>query len=317
MTAMRSRENKRTLTSDGRIEAAIGLIAALSSAKDGRVNADTASRELALQPGQLDDVIALLQLLSDRRTGSRMMIYRDGDDIVLSGSAGSLEPLRLTDDEALAMSLVLERYRLDDAVRARVAKALMPADSARHDTASASLIAGDALFGGFYQKVVEAQQDGVRCRILYRADHDVYAAVRVIDPGFIEVAGDTAYLIAWDIEKDAQRRYRLDRIADVVFTDESVVEHPFQRTSSADSLRAAGKDAQIRFASRAQAAQLDWAGLALDEGAGREDGAFGAPVRYATETWLFDHVLAAAGSICIEGPRDLRERFLAYAKNLL
>ena len=315
MAASKTSSASRSFTSDTRIEAAIGLLAALTSSPDHRVSAATAQRDLALRPHQLEEVIALLQLLADRRTGSRAVIYREDDDIVLAGAAATLSPLRLTDDEAIAVSLVLERYQLDDAVRTRLKRALMP-NAPQADTAP-SLLAGDALFGGYYQQLVEAKQDGVRCRISYRSDHDERATDRIIDPGFIEVAGDAAYLIAWDVEKDAQRRYRLDRIASVTFTEDSVVEHPFQRMSPTESLREAGAVADVRFASRGQASALDWAGLDIDTGTENPDGSFTAAVSYATETWLFDQLLAAAGSIRIESPSELRERFLTYAESLL
>lgn len=305
----------RALTSDARIEAAIGLLTALTNSPDHRVSATVVCRDLALKPNQLEEVVSLLQLLADRRTGSRAVIYREADDIVLDGTAGTLGPLRLTDEEALAISLVLERYQLDGAVTKRLERALMP--RGRAETTASLPLAGDALFGGYYQQLIEAKQDGVRCRIAYRADHDKQAAERTVDLGFIEVAGDAAYLIAWDIKKDAQRRYRLDRIASVTYTEDSVVEHPFRRMSPAESLREAGSTASVRFSNRVHAEALDWAGLDANAGTENPDGSFTAPVSYATETWLFDHVLAAAGSIRIEGPLSLRARFLAYAKSLL
>lgn len=317
MRASNANAGKRALTSDARIEAAIGLLAALASAPASRVNAQSACQNLSLQPSQLDEVIGLLQLLADRRTGARMAIYRKEDDVVLAGTAGALSPLRLTQEEALAVSSVLARYQLDESVRDRVTQALMPASSSSSSKETPALIAGDTLFGGYYQQLVEAQQDGVRLRIAYRADHDPHAVERTVDPGFIEVSGDAAYLIAWDIGKDAQRRYRLDRIASVSPTDESVVAHPFHRNSAAESLRAAGTTAQIIFISREQAIGLDWAGLGLNEGSENADGTFTAPVSYATESWLFDQVLAAAGDIRIASPQDLRERFVSYAKSLL
>lgn len=316
MTTSNANAVLRALTSDTRIEAAIGLLAALTSNPEHRVNATIACRDLALQQNQLEEVVSLLQLLADRRTGSRAVINRENDDIVLAGAAGTLGALRLTDEETLAVSLVLERYQLDEAVRNRLKRALMPSAPQREAVAS-SLLAGDALFGGYYQQLIEAKQDGVRCLIAYRADHDEQAVERVIDPGFIEVAGKVAYLIAWDIEKDAQRRYRLDRIANVTFTEDSVVEHPFQRMSPTESLRKAGATANLRFSNRGYAEALDWAGLDIAAGAENADGSFTAPVSYATETWLFDQTLAAAGNIRIESPRNVRARFLTYAENLL
>lgn len=317
MATSKANAGKRALTSDTRIEAAISLLAALTSAPDGRVHARSACFNLGLQPTQLDEVIGLLQLLADRHTGTRLLIYRESDDTVLAGTAGALDPLRLTQEEAMAVSSVLARYRLDASVRDRVTSALMPPTASHSPEKTPILIAGDTLFGGYYQQLIEAQQDGVRVRIAYRADHDARATERTVDPGFIEVSGDAAYLIAWDIEKDAQRRYRLDRVASVELTDDSVVAHPFQRTSPAESLRATGATAQVTFVSRKQAASLDWAGLELNEGREDAGGTFTVPVSYATEAWLFDQILAGAGTIHIAAPQDLRARFISYAQSLL
>lgn len=306
----------RNLTSDSRVEAAINLLAALTGAPDGRLPVAVACQNLTLSERQVEEVIGLLQMLADRRTGSRALIYRDHDDIVLAGRAGELAPLRLTSDEAQAVAQVLDRYKLDEQVRIRVERALMPTDV--QDGADAvSLLAGDALFGGFYQQIIEAIQDGARCRMSYRADRDRCISERLIDPGFIEVAGDTAYLIAWDVDKNAQRRYRLDRMENVSLTEDSAERHPFQRVSPAQSLRETGSSATLSFPSRSFAEATGWAGLDADAGQTQPDGSFMAPVGYATESWLFDQVLATAGTVCIVNPPDLRDRFVTYAQNLL
>ena len=309
------RIHARPLTTDARIEAAINLLAALANAPSQRMADSALCQALALAEPQLDEIIELVQLLADTRTGSRAIIRREGRDIVLEGTAALIDPLRLTDEETLAVTQALARCHLSEDVRKRVTAALMP-DGTPAVEADAT-ISGDALFGGFYQQIIEAIQDGVRCRISYRASSEQRAGERLIDPKFIEVSGDAAYLIAWDIKKDAQRRYRLDRIATVSFTEESVVPHPFQRSSTSESLRAAGYTAQLAFTSRETASSLDWAGLDLAQGTEHPDGTFEAPVDYATEDWLFDRLLEAAGSVRIVAPKELRERFVAYAQALL
>lgn len=315
MATSKARAATRPLTADSRIEAAIGLLAALANAPGQRLRASAARRALALSEPQLDEIIELLQLLSDSRTGSRPIIVRSGDEIALEGTAAEMDPLRLTAEEAIAVMQVLARCRLDEGVRERVAKALMPGGEPVDDAAAAA--SGDALFGGFYQKVVEAIQDGIRCLISYRSGSEAQATARTVDPGFIEVSDDGAYLIGWDVRKDGQRRYRLDRIAAVRFTEDSAGRHAFRRTAPAESLRAGGAEALLSFPGRAEAEALGWAGLDLDRGAAQPDGTFTAPVSYATGSWLFDQLLAAAGSIRIIGPEDLRRRFTAYARGLL
>ena len=309
------RSHTRTLTTADRIEAVINLLAALANTPSRRMADSALCRALALTEPQLEEIIELVQLLADTRTGSRAVVRREGGDIVLEGTAALIDPLRLTDEEALAVTQALARCHLSGDMRERVSKALMP-DGAPAAGADAT-VSGDALFGGFYQQIIEAIQDGVRCRISYRTSDQQQAGERLIDPKLIEVSGDAAYLIAWDVEKDAQRRYRLDRIAAVSFTEESVIPHPFQRTSTSESLRTAGSTVRLAFANRSAASSLDWAGLDSARGTEHPDGTFEAPVDYATEDWLFDRLLEAAGSIRIIAPAELRDRFIAYAQDLL
>ena len=48
---------------------------------------------------------------------------------------------------------------------------------------------------------------------------------RLIDPLRIATHGDQTYLIAWDVEVDAQRSYRMDKIEGLALTDDSVERH--------------------------------------------------------------------------------------------
>ena len=48
---------------------------------------------------------------------------------------------------------------------------------------------------------------------------------RLIDPLRIATHGDQTYLIAWDVEVDGQRSYRMDKIEGLALTDDSVERH--------------------------------------------------------------------------------------------
>ena len=185
------------------------------------------------------------------------------------GDAGRLAPLRLTEPEANALSQALKRCKLDGDVRARISRALDPVQTSGH---ADRLLAGDALFGGFFPIIAEAISIGARMRMRYRTAGQSSPSERTIDPGFIEVSGDAAYLAAWDVEKDEQRSYRLDRIDDVVLTDDSVIDHPFARRSTAESLRDHGDTALIRWSSQQAFDSCTWAGLDRDRARTLEDG---------------------------------------------
>lgn len=301
----------KSLSGDDSIAAALSLLTALSTAPGNTVSASSFCRDLGIDAQQLDVVLRLLQALADERTGARIAIGQDGDDITLLGNSGDLAPLRLTQPEALALEQALKRCKLDDATRGRIYAALGPAAGAADE---GTLLAGDALLGGYYPLIAEAIAIGARLRMGYRAGSEQAPSTRIIDPGYIEVAGSAAYLIAWNINKDAQRSYRLDRISQLELTDDSVVDHPFVRRSAAESLREHGQTAIVRWASKALFDSYLWAGIDQTQARQLDGGAVEAPVTYTSPSWLFDQVLGAGGHVVIESPRDLIQDFIAYAQ---
>lgn len=300
------------LDSDNRTLAALQLLAALTVAPENHLSRSDAIRELGVSDGQLDETIELLQAVSDDRTGARIALVYDGDDIFLQGDAGLLDPLRFTGDEALALTQVLDRFRFSPHVRERIHEALDP----RIEQADRNLLEGDPLFGGFYPVLSEALTIGARVEISYRSYEDDKPHARMVDPGFITVEGDAAHLAAWDIAKDAQRTYRLDRIAGVSLTDDSVERHPFERTTLADSLRKTGLRVTVRFASNTLLEQTSWQGLDREHARMGEDGTVLVPLSCTSKPWLFDQLLASGGELVLEEPTELRAELLAYAQTV-
>lgn len=300
------------LDSDRRVSVALSLLGALDASPDARIDADAFARGLSLSDTQLDEIIELLQLVSDENTGARVAIRREENLIALDGNAGRFGVVRFTSDEVLAIMQVLDRFHIDENVRRRVQIALAPTVQ----QADQDLLAGDPLFGGFYQDLCEAMVIGARMKIEYQPIGEERASERIIDPGFITVSGDAAYLIAWNIAKDEQRWYRLDRISHVSITEDSVVNHPFERESVEESLKAAGETVEIGFWSSEFFDRCDWSGLDrltawVDEGS-----TIHAMVSYVSKPWLFDQVLAAGGLLEILGPETLRKEFVDYARNI-
>lgn len=176
---------------------------------------------------------------------------------------------------------------------------------------------GDRLLGGFYPVISEAIAIGARLAISYRAGNECSPSARLVDPKFIEVSGDAAYLVAWNVEKDAQRSYRLDRIANAELTDDSVERHDFSPYSAAESLRAHGADATLRFVNSGELASRDWEGIRRGTADEQEDGSVLVHISYTSVPWLFSQIAAAAGAIVIEEPKSLKNDFRTWAKSLL
>ena len=68
---------------------------------------------------------------------------------------------------------------------------------------------------------------------------------RLIDPLRIATHGDQTYLLAWDIEVDGQRSYRIDKIEGLSLTEDSVERHAPSTASLHDSLSQAEQSAKL------------------------------------------------------------------------
>lgn len=304
----------RTLTAHASLDAALNILARLSSAPNQRVSRSDLASMLSLSSDQVNQVVDGLMELADTVSGARVALSVEGDTICLTGTAAQIHPLRLAADEALALQSALTRFHLDEDVWKRLRRSLMPAGF-DPDRCIDLRTGDDALFGSFWPRLCEALQDGVRIEILYRSQHAPAARWRTVDGGFFELVDEGAYLTAWDIQQNAQRRYRLDRIEAVRLTPESAARHPFRRTSLQDSLHRQGERVTLLFESPDQAQQTGWAGLELKRAQQRRDGVV-VPAYITSHTWLFDQILAAGGSIRLIEPHGLCRKLQAYAAGL-
>ncbi len=235
---------------------------------------------------------------------------------------------------------VLTTCNIGDDVRGRVEAALCAGPEADNETTVDKTMGGDRLLGGFYPVISEAIAIGARLAISYRAGDECSPSARLVDPKFIEVSGDAAYLVAWNVEKDAQRSYRLDRIANAragdecspsarlvdpkfievsgdaaylvawnvekdaqrsyrldrianaELTDDSVERHDFSPYSAAESLRAHGADATLRFVNSGELASRDWEGIRRGTADEQEDGSVLVHISYTSVPWLFSQIAA-------------------------
>lgn len=305
---------RQSLTADGRIDAAITLLCALTSADGGTIPVEDACRELSLDKPQLEEVVEEIQGLSDEATGARALVGIEDGEVVMTGESSQLHGLRFTPDEAAAVMLVVDRYRLPEGARERLKRALMPTDG---KVKVGNRLSGDPLFGDFYPELVDALACGIRIDMGYRSAGDTGARVRTVDPLYIDVAGDSAYLIAWDVSQDIQKRYRLDRVCSVAFTDDSVAHHAYVRETPAESIGKIGSRARLRFSNQAAFTRCDWAGIDREGAQTNDDRSVTANVSYTDREWLFDNVLSGGGAVIIEEPEHLREEFISYGRFVL
>lgn len=287
----------------------VKLLEALTAAANHHMPVTQAAASCAASVDQIADAVDLLAGLSDRATGAHMAIYLQDDHVALEGDAGWLQPIRLTAPESLALGLVLDRLDIDPALAARVRSAAL-GDSSED---AAVLVTDTMAYGAHHPALSEAISYGIRCRMSYRGAADNAARERTIDPHHIERAGDAAYLLAWDIDLDEERRFRLDRVEDVVYTEDSVGEHNWSGEGIAQSLRRAGRCATVACTA-AFAEQADWAGAVE---LARDGDRVTLDVAFSTEEWLFDQIISSAGAARILAPEELKHHLSAYAATLL
>ena len=322
--ARRGRTGHHALSgTDRRVERGIRLLELLSSVEGGIVTAEEARAHLSCTDAELDEALELIATLADRESGARAVVFRDHGDIVLAGEGAHLMPLRLSLGEGAALAHVMSALALDDDVRKRLSRALLPDGMREGD---APLVADTTAFGSWYPALQRAIREGRRCRIAYRAHDEREATERLVDPLTLDITDDAAYLVARNISKDAQRRYRLERIAHVTVLEEPVAPAPAcaQRAGNvpdggntpadaiAQSLRTAPV-AELRLA--AGGTLPTWRGIE-QVGEPDESGERRLTVRVGSSPWLFDQILAAGGSLTIVAPAELDADFLAYARSL-
>ncbi len=138
-------------------------------------------------------------------------------------------PLRLSNDEALALMLALRTLR-EIAGRGRrdaIDRALVKLDAAggdqSTDRAEVSVAAGRE---EIQARVADGLQRGKRLDLTYDVASRAETTRRMVDPLRLFVLDGASYLDAWCYLADDLRTFRLDRMAAVGVTDVDVAPHP-------------------------------------------------------------------------------------------
>ena len=299
----------RKLTSEQRLSRAIDIMEALYAAGENGMTRDELCSRFDITGTSLDEILEIVSTLADRESGARIICERRGERVVLTGDAGRVLPLRLSAAEGAVLNHELESLGIEPQAAARIRRALLPEDLGFNQR-----VFGTVAHGSHWQQLNCAIQDGVRCRISYRSMDDAQARERLIDPLRFTTNGDQTYLIAWDVTVDEQRTYRMDKIEDLVLTDDSVVRHAPESATLHDSLAQAERSARLLMPLD-MAERLDWPGIMSIE----PNGAVSATVsvRYGSERWLLSQVIAAGGAIRILDDPVLPERLCNMAKSLV
>lgn len=299
----------RKLTSEQRLSRTIDIMEALYAAGEKGMDRGEICSRFDIAGASLDEIIGIVSTLADRESGARVICECRDERVILTGEAGRVLPLRLSAAEGAVLNHELESLGIEPETAARIRRALLPEELGYNQR-----VIDTVARGSHWQQLNCAIQDGVRCRIAYRSLGDERARERTVDPLRIVTNDDSMYLIAWDTEQDAQRRYRLDKIEEIVLTDDSVERHHSKITTLQDSLAKAGREAKLTM-SLDLAGRLGWAGITSVNRADEETAIV--TVRYTSEAWLFSQVVAKGGAIRITDDPALSKRLCDYAETLI
>lgn len=302
------------MKTDEQVRKALQVLEALSAAKGQRMDVQAVCASLDLDEVELDSCLNLISNLADRETGARAVVDRSDNEVVLHGDAGRLQTLRLDIPEGMALAAALRDLHIGKEAADRLRRGLLPLDWTPDE--GSSQLAGGVAFGPWFPVLREALEDGVRCSLTYRTQGEREARARIVDPAAIETRADAAYLLAWDVEKDAERRYRLDRIADVQLTEDSAERHLYRGESTADSLARTGERIVLAM-DAGTAAGIDWDGALPPEPDAHNPEEVRVTVYVGSRPWLFDQVLASGGHMRVVEPQEAADAFLIYARSLL
>jgi predicted DNA-binding transcriptional regulator YafY len=146
------------------------------------------------------------------------------------GAGAELPPLLLDDAEAVAVAVGLRSTAagsiagMEETAIRTLAKLeqVLPERLRRRvralgDATSAFAVDGPRIDADTLATIAGAARDGERLRFAYRAKDDA-STRRVVEPAAIVHTGYRWYLVAWDLDRDDWRTFRVDRIAGRVGT---------------------------------------------------------------------------------------------------
>jgi len=152
-------------------------------------------------------------------------VVRD-EGVVNLRNAPDLKPLRFTTDEATSLIVAIEAVReIADSATAEVAKRVLDkllALVGQPAQVSIEVSAGD---DAIRDQLNSAIKESARLQLTYDGLARRQTTQPVVDPYRIEIRDGVSYLVAWAVEREDWRRYRLDRIAEVKSTGQSASPH--------------------------------------------------------------------------------------------
>ena len=191
-----------------------------------------AAADMGVSDRQLREDLELLWVcgLPGYGPGDLIDMAFDGDRVTITYDAGIDRPLRLNQDEALALVVALRMLAQVPGVQNldAVERALAKIESAAGDAAADLPVLASQTSAGM-ERVADLQGAVARRHAMrltyYTATRDEITE-RVVDPMRVLVVGGRIYLEAWCRRAEAVRRFRADRIESATELDEPAAPPP-------------------------------------------------------------------------------------------
>lgn len=287
----------------------VALVASLSEAGDA-LTQDAVSSRLGVSAERASALIELV-FTAAGADGARLPLVEETDGVTLAFSQGMRgRRLRLTRSETVALAAALESLGVptDDPLRARLEQ------SSSAEPVSEQLV--ERLVGGdaaACSPVIEACADALARRsdlafAYQKVESTEPAEERLVSPTRLHLEDGTWYLDAFDLHRQGERTFRIDRMA-----------HPELRPHAKRAGRPEPQRAQrlvrLTFADERYLSLLPWHDL---RGAGHDpqSGAALFDTPFYGGAWLA-RMVAACGGTCTTTDPELAALVRDYAEGLL
>jgi proteasome accessory factor C len=175
-----------------------------------------AAADLGVSEKQLREDLELLWVcgLPGYGPGDLIDMALDGDRVTISHDAGIDRPLRLNQDEALALIVALRMLAETPGTGTRdvIERALAKIENAAGDLADAPVAVKLPANAQRLDEIRAAVEGGHALRMTYYTAARDETTDRVVDPMRVLMVGGRAYLEAWCRRAEGTRMFRVDRI---------------------------------------------------------------------------------------------------------
>jgi proteasome accessory factor C len=276
-----------------------------------------AAADLDVSERQLREDLELLWVcgLPGYGPGDLIDMALDGDRVTISHDAGIDRPLRLTQDEALALVVALRMLAETPGTGTRdvIERALAKIENAAGDLADAPVAVRLPANAEKLDKIRTAVEGGHALRMTYYTAARDETTERVVDPMRVLMVGGRAYLEAWCRRAEATRMFRVDRID--AFTELDELSAPPEEAVPQDvSAGVFRPTADLPLVTLRVGRHSRWVTEYYPVEEVRRDGAEWVVTMRVTDLGWAQRLLLGLGSdVTVIGPPELLERIRAQA----